>query len=314
MTHDQAFVIPTWNEERYIRSILKTARAADPRAWILIADGGSRDGTVPAILSHMMTDHRIILVPNPRQIQSHGLNLLTALAQTLGAQSVVRLDAHARYTRDSVRKVLETLRYTSAALITGARGYSTPDTATRWQDHCVGWAQHPIHHIAAPFRAVQRENTPQRNIHGHHFGWHVDAFLSIGGYRDTLAAAEDLALEHDLRARGHHTLFLPDVRIEVFPRRTAIETFAQMYRNGSARIQAFGRRAWIAPRLGLPLLGAGLGLAMLALAPVITTIATALMLILKPTLRVACVSIAAFLIGAGRSTASPYLYRQGLPA
>ena len=302
MTHDIAILIPTFNEARHICDVLHIARTAHPRALILIADGGSHDATVPILLRHMQRDPKLMMIHNPKQYQAHGLNLLSQWADQLGASIALRLDAHAGYKLSDLRAAAVILRHASAALLTVSRTTTAPYNSTAWQRHCATWSQLPIAQIAAPFRTSTSDRTARINTHGHHLGWHLRPFLSVGGYRASLPAAEDLALDDDLKNAGLHIQFRPELSVQVYPRQTAKQTSAQLFRNGHARVEAFGLKAWRAPRLWLAFVGFSVASIVAYVAPSPALLLAAIACICAPALRVGCLSALSFLSGACSAT------------
>ena len=70
-------VVPTLNEARHIGDLLEIllveAEALDGQ--IVVADGGSTDGTTDIVAARALTAERLVLIHNPQRIQSAALNL-----------------------------------------------------------------------------------------------------------------------------------------------------------------------------------------------------------------------------------------------
>jgi succinoglycan biosynthesis protein ExoA len=72
-----SIIIPTLNEENYIRSTISSfMTSAYPNIEnIYIVDGGSSDRTLEIVRSLSPQDARIKLLHNPHKYQSHAINL-----------------------------------------------------------------------------------------------------------------------------------------------------------------------------------------------------------------------------------------------
>ncbi|RUX39085.1 glycosyltransferase, partial [Mesorhizobium sp. M4A.F.Ca.ET.050.02.1.1] len=73
-------VIPCLNEAAHIGALLEQLRPAAQRlgARIIVADGGSADGTPAIVEAIAAKDPRVVLLHNPKRIQSAALNLAVA--------------------------------------------------------------------------------------------------------------------------------------------------------------------------------------------------------------------------------------------
>src|SRR5689334_22833973 len=86
--------MPCLNEARYIEGCLRTVLAQDyppDRLEILVADGGSDDGTREIVVRVAASDRRVALVDNPGRLQSAGMN--AAIRRARG-DVIVRMDVH----------------------------------------------------------------------------------------------------------------------------------------------------------------------------------------------------------------------------
>ena len=73
-------VIPCLNEAKTIEGLLvKFTGAMQGRLFrIVVADGGSTDGTRDIVSAFAAKDDRVTLLANPKRIQSAGINLAVA--------------------------------------------------------------------------------------------------------------------------------------------------------------------------------------------------------------------------------------------
>ena len=97
-------VIPVLDEERYLRRCLASVTAQTyPRKLIevIVADGGSSDGTRDIVRAVASDDPRIRLIDNPRRTQAAGLNV--AIAASSG-EVIARLDGHAAWSPQHIER------------------------------------------------------------------------------------------------------------------------------------------------------------------------------------------------------------------
>ena len=83
-------IIPCLNEARHIEALIaKLGRAIDELdARIVVADGGSTDGTQDIVTRIANSDPRVLLIDNPKRLQSAALNLAVS---ELGFDSLMGL-------------------------------------------------------------------------------------------------------------------------------------------------------------------------------------------------------------------------------
>ena len=114
--------IPALNEEKYIERVVRTFinSSSSNILEILIADGGSTDGTVDIVKRLGEEDKRVKLLHNPYRYQSAALNIMINNAK---GELFLRADAHCEYSKDYVENsIMEYLR-TGAKNVGGAPRY-----------------------------------------------------------------------------------------------------------------------------------------------------------------------------------------------
>ncbi|MBI1403133.1 MAG: glycosyltransferase [Porphyrobacter sp.] len=240
-------VVPCLDEADHIAPLLRHLLADPANSRIVVADGGSTDGT-RAIVREMARLHgRITLLDNPQRIQSAGIN--RAVARFGGeARWLARIDAHARYPDAYVSRLVATAQAEAVEAVVvrldsrGDTGFARAVAAAQNSRLGTGGA---AHRTGAAAGLVE---------HGHHALMRIDAFTAAGGYCETMPCNEDAELDLRLLARGGRIWFAPDLTVRYFPRRTAGALLRQYWRYGKGRATTIRRhRRRLRLRQALPL-------------------------------------------------------------
>ncbi|HLZ79884.1 MAG TPA: glycosyltransferase family 2 protein [Sphingomonas sp.] len=261
-------VIPTLNEIAHIDGLLAHLLAEPPEVVgaILVADGGSEDGTREAVRRVAASERRVRLIANPDRIQAAGVNRAVAEAdRRFGV--IVRVDAHALYPSGYVGKLLAALEMSGAdsvvvRLDTVGRGRFQRAVAAA-QNSRVGTGG-SVHRMGRVSGFVE---------HGHHAAFRRATFEQAGGYDESFEANEDAELDARIRALGGRIWFDVGIPVTYFPRATLTGLARQYWRYGSGRARTYRKhgerlrlRQMLPPLLLLALM---LGLLLAPFAPVI---------------------------------------------
>lgn len=224
-------VIPTLNEAAHIEGVVDTlARGWDPRheVRIVVADGGSTDGTVDKV--HRLATSRpwLSLLANPQRIQSAAVNLA---ARKLGAATdvLVRCDAHADYPDGFVRDLVATLERVQADAVVvpmDSHGHNCVQKAVAWVSDT------PLGSGGSAHRGGRRSGFID---HGHHAAFRMESFRRAGGYDETFTHNEDAELDCRQRALGSRIYLDADIRIGYSPRGTLRGLWRQYFGYGKGR-------------------------------------------------------------------------------
>ncbi len=254
-------VVPTLNEANHIGAVvdglapfLQRRRDAQAPARLVVADGGSTDGT-QAIVAQKIADlpqYDIRLMHNPARIQSAGINAACA-EHGAGMGWLARLDAHSIYPADFVDILLDEAARTDAASIVVAM-------------HAIGTT--PLQQAIATTQnsrlgnggAAHRTGGSGRYVdHGHHAVMRLDAFQSVGGYDDSFSHNEDAELDFRLARAGHRIWLTARTGLKYLPRGSVPALARQYFNFGRGRARTTLKHR-LKPRLRQ--------LAMIAVAPI----------------------------------------------
>jgi len=233
-----AVVIPTWNEADHISDVLghllSQAAALDPAlgaiSEIVVADGGSLDGTQAIVAEIAAAQPLVRLIDNPARIQSAGMNRAVA-GLDAAVDVIIRVDAHSAYPSDFLSGLLQSIADHEAASIV-VRLKSVGDGLFQGATGVVS------NTIFGTGGAVHRMGMVSGFVdHGHHAAVLRRCYDAIGGYDESFVAAEDAEFDIRLARIGGLIWFDADIVVEYFPRKTARALGRQYFRNGYGRAQ-----------------------------------------------------------------------------
>ncbi len=221
--------IPCLNEERYLEACMQCVLAQDyprERTEIIVADGGSTDRT-RQILERLAREHdNFRWIDNPGRIQSAAMNEIIRVAR---GDVLVRLDAHAEYASDYVRKCIEVLSRTGADNVGGA----ARARAKGWFQRALSAAlKSPAGVGGAKFRTEDAEGFVD-TVWGGAFPRHV--FETVGLYDPGAIVNEDAELNQRILAAGGRIFLSREIEAYYYPRDSFTSLATQYFRYGKGR-------------------------------------------------------------------------------
>jgi succinoglycan biosynthesis protein ExoA len=229
-------VIPVLNEAKTISSVVQSLLDDRGREdlTLVVADGGSTDGTQDIVSRLAAADSTIRLMANPDRIQSAAVNLAV---QRYGADAdiLIRCDAHAAYPADFVGSLLRTMEQTGADSVVvpmDTVGGGCVRNAIAWASNSIVGTGGSAHRAGRKSGFVD---------HGHHAAMRLSSFVEAGGYNPTFAQNEDAELDFRLRAFGARIYLDSDIRIQYHPRATLGKLWTQYFNYGFGRLRTITR-------------------------------------------------------------------------
>jgi glycosyltransferase involved in cell wall biosynthesis len=221
--------MPCLDEERHIEACVRGALAQDypaDRFEILVADGGSKDRTRAIVARIAGEDPRVRLVDNPGRLQSAGMNEI--VREALG-EVIVRMDVHAEYAADYVRKSVEVLERTGADNVGGAA--RTVSTAPFQRAVCAA-LESPLGVGGSRYRDPRNEGWVESVFNG---AFRRSVFETVGLYDPRAVTNEDAELNQRIHDAGGRVYLSREIVVRYMPRDRAAPLARQYFRYGQGR-------------------------------------------------------------------------------
>src|SRR5687767_13664019 len=179
--------IPALNEAAHIEGVVRRFLGTSyPNLLeVLVADGGSTDGTQEIVLNISLSDPRVKLVNNPEKIQSAGLNVMLREAH---GEVFLRADAHCEYAPDYVESCVSTLVSVPALNVGGAQRFVA---ATPFQSGVALASRSPLGSGGARYRDPEYDGYADTVFLG--CFW-TDVLRRLSGYSTDVLTNEDAEL------------------------------------------------------------------------------------------------------------------------
>lgn len=226
-----AIVVPTLNEERFIASCLDSLIAQSypiEQMDVMVVDGGSKDRTREIVGEYNTKYPNIRLLDNSERIQSIAFNIGV---ENSDAPYIVRLDAHALYDKDYVKKCIEGLQVDGKRGNVGGRCIILPYNNSLWAktNAILNYSRFGIGGSA--FRVGTKAGIADSVPFG---AFPRSIVEKVGGMREDLPRAEDNEYNSRIRKAGYDVFFDPGIVSSYYARPTLKASCEQMFANGES--------------------------------------------------------------------------------
>ncbi len=259
-------IIPALNEELHIETCIRSLMAGDSRlasVRLIVADGGSQDGTVEIVNRLMQEFPNLRLVNNPKRLQSAAMNLAVAAHETDDIRFVVRCDAHSIYPENFILRIAEALLSSHASSVVvpmDAVGKTCFEKANAWI------VDTPLGSGGSSHRGGRKSGYVD---HGHHAGFDIWMYRKVGGYDETFSHNEDAEYDERVVAAGGRIFLDADIRIQYVPRGSMSSLARQYFNYGKGRARTVHKHGKsLKLRQALPIFALLANVAGVLLAPV----------------------------------------------
>ena len=191
---------------------------------VVVADG-SDDDTMAQLIRSRYPEVRI--VPNLDRLEAHGANRAIAA----GSSSIVaRCDAHTVWAAGYLKRAVETLERTGAAVVGGLQ---IPKGRSIFQ-RTVGLAMSSFLGAGDSSHKIGGTEGPSDTAYLGVF--RRDALLSVNGYNEELVRNSDYDVNWRLREAGEIVWLDPAMRVEYQPRSTPLGLWSQYFDYGRWKV------------------------------------------------------------------------------
>lgn len=227
-------VIPCLNEAKHIESVIANLERAlvDLDADIVVADGGSQDGTQAIVSRILLSNTKVRLLDNPKKIQSAAVNLAVAQYGD-GYDYMIRIDAHGTYPDDYCQTlVAEALKTGADSVVVGMLtvGFGKFQKATALAQNSKLGNGGSRHRVGAKSHWTD---------HGHHALVRISAFKAVQGYDETFRHNEDAEFDYRLNKAGFRVWMTAETSMTYYPRSSPMPLFRQYFGYGRGRAKNF---------------------------------------------------------------------------
>jgi len=225
-------VLPVLDEAAHIEVTMGDLLAQDYPGDldIVVADGGSTDGTREYLADLALRDARVTMIDNPLRRQAYGLN---AAAEVARGEILVRADGHSRYAPDYVRRSVEGVMELDGAI--GGRmnpvGYDTFSCAV------AAAMNSPLTMGPARFHhATEREEVDTVYLGA----FRRADFMDVSGIRSfPSGSSEDADFYYRWRLSGRRVYVDPAIHSTYAPRNNPGALWRQYWRYGQGKSEMF---------------------------------------------------------------------------
>jgi glycosyltransferase involved in cell wall biosynthesis len=216
-------VIPMRNEAAEIaaclQSVLANTLPHGATLEVLVLDGNSTDESPEIVARLARQDPRVVLLPNPDQLQAAAFN--RGLAEARG-EYLVRMDAHSRYEPDYIAECLRLLDETGAGNVGGVQR----SEGTSWLTRAIAAAVSS--RFAAGDAQYRNATAPSYTDTVYLGAWRTATLRALGGMRADWAVNEDYEMNVRLRASGGTVYLSPTIR-STYRVRSSLPRLARQY-------------------------------------------------------------------------------------
>jgi succinoglycan biosynthesis protein ExoA len=223
-------VIPCLNEAKTIEPLLRklAVQRGNKDILFVVADGGSTDGTIEITgrLAGEIAD--LVLLDNPKRIQSAAINLAVE-THGEGRDYLIRIDAHGDYPDNYCSALVdEALAMQADSVVVGMDtiGFDAFQQVTAIAQNSKLGNGGSKHRAGGGGEWVD---------HGHHALMRISAFRAVGGYDESFSHNEDAELDFRLRQAGYRIFMTGKTYMTYYPRSTASALFRQYLGYGRGR-------------------------------------------------------------------------------
>jgi succinoglycan biosynthesis protein ExoA len=228
--------MPCLNEERFIEACLACVQRQNyppDRFEVFVADGGSSDQTRAIVRRLAAEDRRIVLLDNPERIQAPAMNRMIRAAR---GEIIIRMDVHAEYADDYVRRCVEVLARTGADNVGGA---ARARAKTFFQEALCAALTSPLGIGGSRYRQEDFEGYVESIFPG---AFRRRVFETVGLYDPHAITNEDAELNQRIIEAGGKIYLSREIALHYYPRESFRALAKQYFSYGKGRARTLLKR------------------------------------------------------------------------
>jgi len=227
-------VMPVLNEARFIEKTLCELVAQEypkDRYEVIVADGGSSDGTQEIVRDIAAIHPQVILMDNPGRLPSSGRNV--GFKKGKGEFFLV-IDGHCEIRNPQLlSNVVDCFQRSGAHCLGRPQPFIVPEEPS--MQRAIGLARSSwLGHSSKSFIHSNQEGFVSPTSVG--CAYRREVFDKIGYVDETFDACEDVEFNYRVEKAGFKTFFSPLIRVYYYPRSTLQNLWKQMVRYGKGRL------------------------------------------------------------------------------
>lgn len=229
MEKSVSIIVPCYNEEKYIENCLNSILDFDyplDKLEVFFIDGMSNDLTREIILKYSKQHSFIKLIDNPKKTVPFALNKAIKLAK---GEIIIRLDAHASYSKNYIKYLVENLQKLNAANV-GVVWKTDVYNKNKKSLAIKKVLSHPIGVGNAHFRTGVTQTMEVDTVP---FGcWRKESFEKHGFFNEKLTRNQDIEFNKRIINAGEKIYLLPNAECVYYARETFRKISKNNFQNG----------------------------------------------------------------------------------
>jgi succinoglycan biosynthesis protein ExoA len=228
-------IVPVRNEAAFLGAtladLLDQTYPTD-RFEVLVADGGSTDGTRELVRDLQLRHANLRLLDNPRRWSSAGRNVGVRAAR---GDILVVVDGHCQLdSRSYLRDLVDAFERSGADCVGRPQPLDVTDATGLQRAVAAARASRLGHHPDSFIYAAKEQFVKPQSVA---IAYRRAVFDRIGLFDEAFDACEDVEFNHRVDRAGFRCFFTDRVRVHYHPRGTLAGLFRQMMRYGRGRVR-----------------------------------------------------------------------------